>query len=100
MGRENVWLCHMGQALLDGTFEEFQNKILGMELSTDHLSASLKSLRGDTLTFGWEAALQINGEQQPLDRARHIENPYCIVDLPALQMDIVLGEQGVRLKFE
>ncbi len=99
-GRENVWLCHMGQALLDGSFEEFQNKILAMGLATDHLSASLKTLRGDSLTFSWEAALQINGEQQPLDPARHIENPYCIVDLPALQMDIVLGEQGVRLKFE
>jgi len=99
-GRENVWVCHMGQALLDGTFEEFQTKILAMELATDQLSVSLKSLRGDTLTFGWEAPLHINGEQQPLDRARHIENPYCIVDLPALQMDIVLGEQGVRLKFE
>jgi len=90
----------MGQALLDGTFEEFQTKILATELATDQLAVSLKSLRGDTLTFGWEAPLHINGEQQPLDRARHIENPYCIVDLPALQMDIVLGEQGIRLKFE
>jgi hypothetical protein len=99
-GLENIWLCHMGQALLDGTFEEFQSKILALDMSFDGLAVGVKTLRGDRLAFGWQGALLINGQEQPLDAARHIENPYCIADLPALQMDIVFGEQGVRLKFE
>jgi hypothetical protein len=99
-GRENVWLCHMGQALLDGTFEDFQNKILAMDVSSDGLSVGVKTLRGDMLAFGWDGAFLINGQEQPMDAARYIENPYCIADLPATQMDIVYQEQGVRLKFE
>jgi hypothetical protein len=99
-GRDNNWLCHMGQALLDGTFEEFQSKILAMEVSSEGLSAGVKTLRGDTLSIGWQGPLLINGQEQPMDAARHIENSYCIADLPAAQMDIVYQEQGVRLKFE
>jgi hypothetical protein len=98
--RENIWLCHMGQALLDGSFADFQGKILAMEVSSDDQSARVKTLRGDTLAFGWDGAFLINGQEQPMDGARHIENPYCIADLPAAQMDIVYQEHGVRLKFE
>jgi len=99
-GLENVWVCHMGQAMLDGSFAEFQSKILAMEVTAEHLSVRMKTLRGDTLAFGWEGALLVNGQEQPLDPARHIENPYCIADLPAVQIDIIYQEQGVRLKFE
>jgi hypothetical protein len=99
-GPENVWVCHMGQAQLDGSFEAFQSKIMAMDCACSGLSASLKSLRGDTLSFNWEAPLLINGEPQPLDPARHIENPYCLADLPARQIDIVFEQQGLRLKFE
>jgi hypothetical protein len=99
-GLENVWVCHMGQAILDGSFADFQSKILAMAVSAEHLAVGIKTLRGDTLAFAWEGALRVNGQEQPLDPARHIENPYCIVDLPAAQIDIVYQEQGVRLKFE
>jgi hypothetical protein len=99
-GAENIWLCHMGQALLDGSFEDFQHKILALELSHAGPSVRLTTLRGDSLAFGWEGPLLVNGQAQPLTPARHIENSYCIADLPATQMDIVYQEQGVRLKFE
>lgn len=99
-GSENVWLCHMGQALLDGSFEEFQHKILAMPVELDGLSLRLKTLRGDRLAFGWEGALLVNDQEQSLAGSRHIENPYCVADLPATQMDIVFQEQGLRLKFE
>ena len=58
------------------------------------------TLRGDRLDFGWAGPLLINGEAQPLAPERHIENPYCIADLPAASMDIVGQGAGVRLKFE
>lgn len=99
-GRENIWLCHMGQALLDGSFKDFQSKILAMEVTSEGLSVGVKTLRGDSLAFGWEGAFLMNGQPQPLDASRHIENPFCIADLPVTQMDIVYQEQGVRLMFE
>ncbi len=99
-GQQNIWLCHMGQALLDGSFADFQSKILAMEVTVEGLAVGVKTLRGDALSFGWQGPLLINGEEQPLPPTRHIENAYCIADLPAAQIDIVHQEQGVRLKFE
>ncbi len=99
-GREHVWLCHMGQALLDGSFAEFQGKVKALDITTDGLAVQARTLRGDRLEFGWEGPLLINGEAQPLAAGRHVENPYCIADLPAAQMDLVARGAGIRLKFE
>ena len=100
IGRENVWLCHMGQALLDGSFAEFQAKLKALDITTDGLKAQAHTLRGDRLEFGWEGPLLVNGAAQPLAPGRHVESPYCIADLPAAQMDLVARGAGVRLKFE
>lgn len=100
VGTEAIWLCHMGQALLDGDFENFQRKILAMEVSADGLALRLKSLRNDALAFGWEGPLWVNGAEQPLSGFRHMENPYSTVDLPASEMEIVYQERGLRLTFE
>ncbi len=99
-GLQNVWLCHMGQQSLDGTFEEFQKKIKAMDLAFDGLTVKLQSLRGEAIEFGWDSPMLINGAAQPLAASRHIESPYCVADLPAVQMEIVHGGSGVRLKFE
>ncbi len=99
-GRQNCWLCHMGQAVLDGSFEDFQQKILSMHLRLDSQSVQLTSLRGDTLAFGWEGPLRVNGEPQPLKDFLHVENAYCSVALPASQMEILDTKSGIRLNFD
>ena len=99
-GRENVWVCQMGQQPLDGTFDEFQRKVRALDLAVDGLSTRLRSLRGETIEFGWQGPLLINGAAQPLASSRHIENPYCTADLPATQLEVVYKGGGIRLKFE
>ena len=46
-GKENIWLCHMGQKILDGSFDDFQQKVLMMNVGFDGLSICVTSLRGD-----------------------------------------------------
>jgi hypothetical protein len=99
-GRENAWVCHMGQALLDGPFDDFRRKVLALDVACDHLAARVQTLRGDRLYLLWEGPLVINGEAQPLAPQRHIENPYCVADLPASTLEIVAENQGIRLTFE
>src|SRR5262249_53100861 len=99
-GRENVWLCHLGQALLDGSFQDFQQKILALPIELDGLSIRLTTLRGDALAFGWEGPLRVNGAEQSLASPRHMENPYAVAELGASQMEIMFGENGMRLDFE
>ncbi|MDP2858715.1 MAG: hypothetical protein Q8P50_12155, partial [Bacillota bacterium] len=98
-GQHNVWLCQMGRAALDGGFVAFQEKVLALGVTFDGLSVSCDTLRGETLSFGWEGALVRNGQEQPLAGFKHYENPYCVADLPANQMQVRSGDYLLRLDF-
>ncbi len=99
-GQHNVWLCHMGRAALDGSFEEFQEEVLGLDVAFEGLSVRCPSLRGETLAFGWEGPLLRNGSEQLIAGFKHYENPYCVAELPANEMDIRYGDDIMRLNFE
>ncbi len=99
-GLENGWVCHLGQALLDGSFAEFQQKVLALDLHWDSGAVRFTSLRGDRLALDWEGPLRVNDEPQNLVGPNHIENPYGVAPLPATHLDIVHQGEGLRLKFE
>ncbi len=98
-GQHNVWLCHMGRAALDGDFHTFQDKILSLDVNFGELDVRCPTLRGETLSFGWEGPLMRNGNEQPIDGFKHYDNPYCAVDLPASQMEVRYSDQLMRLNF-
>jgi hypothetical protein len=98
-GLDNVWLCHMGRAETDGSFERFKKRILALKLEWLGLEVRLKSLRGEYLSFGWEGPLLVNGKEKPLRGYKHHESPYSVVDLPAAQMDIQSRGTVMRLDF-
>ena len=98
-GLENIWICQMGQKILDGSFDDFQAKVLGLNINIENLRVSINSLRGDGLFFGWDNSFVVNNQEQSLTGFKHYENNYCVADLPASQMDIVFKEEGIRLKF-
>jgi hypothetical protein len=98
-GQHNVWLCHMGRAALDGSFAEFQERVLGLEVTFEGLAVRCATLRGETLAFGWEGPLQVDGREQSLAGFKHYENPYCVADWPATQMEIRFRDQLLRLDF-
>jgi hypothetical protein len=96
-GQCNVWLCHMGRAALDGDFRVFQEKTLALEVVFEGPSVRCPTLRGETLSFGWQGPLKRNGKEQPLHGFRHYDNPYCVAELPASQIDVRYGDQVMRL---
>lgn len=97
-GQHHVWLCHMGRAAQDGSFGEFQEKVLALDVAFEGASARCATLRGQSLTFGWEGPLFVDGKVQPITGFRHYENPYCVADWPTQQMEIRFGESLLRLK--
>jgi hypothetical protein len=99
-GTENIWLCHMGQKLLDGSFDEFQQAIENLRMNFDHLSANFDTLRGDALSFDWEGPFMVNNQEQALTGFKHYENIYSVTDLSATQIDIFFQDEGIRLKFQ
>jgi hypothetical protein len=98
-GQTNVWLCQMGRAALDGDFRAFQDKILALDVSFGELAVRCATLRGETLAFGWQGPLRRNNKAQPITGFKHYDNPYCVADLPAAQMEVRYGDQAMRLNF-
>jgi len=99
-GSPNIWICHMGRKAVDGKYLKFRNKIMARKPEWKGLSVDFKTLRGEQLSFGWEGSLMVNGEEQPLAGYKHLDNPYCRVDLPAKLMDVTFGDYVMRLNFE
>ncbi|MCJ7548597.1 MAG: hypothetical protein MUQ30_02825, partial [Anaerolineae bacterium] len=66
-------------AALDGDFAAFQDRVLGLRLEASGLDVAYGSLRGDTLTFGWQVPLLRNGQEKLLRFSWDYENPYCIL---------------------
>ena len=98
-GQHNVWLCHMGRAAQDGSFGDFQRQVLALDVNWQELAVRCSTLRGDALSFGWKEPFMVNGKEQPITGFKHYENPYCVADLPALQMEIRSSEYMLRLHF-
>ncbi|MBN1992863.1 MAG: hypothetical protein JW953_09160 [Anaerolineae bacterium] len=97
-GLRNSWLCHMGRAALDGEFSDFQEKVLALTVTFDDLLVQCDTLRGETFAFGREGPLLLNGQEQPIKDFKHYENPYCVADLSAPQMEIAFGDKLMRLE--
>jgi hypothetical protein len=89
----------MGRAAQDGSFEEFQRAVLALDVQFEDLSAHCTTLRGETLAFGWEGPLLVNDKAEPITGFKHYENAYCVAEPGATEMDIMFGDQMMRLHF-
>jgi len=98
-GQHNVWLCQMGRQATDGSYEEFKRKVRTAQIEFDDLAVRYCSLRGDEIAFGWQGPLLLNGNEQPIIGFKHYDNPYCVADLPASEMEIRFQDTAMRLKF-
>ncbi len=99
-GTEVAWICQMGQSETDGSFTDFQEKVLALPSTVRGLDVQFQTLRGDELKFGWEGPLSVNGIPQSISGFKHYENLYTTVDLPCKEMEIKNSEYMLRLKFE
>jgi hypothetical protein len=98
-GNENIWVCHLGREELDGSFEDFKNKLLDLPLTWKDGGVELTSLRSDQLIFNWEDPFTVNSHVVSWSESRHYDGPYCTVDHPATQIDIQHKDLLMRLDF-
>ena len=94
-----IWLVQMGRVALDDDFAGFQAKVLALPIHYAGTTVRFTTLRGDTLEFGWEGPLRVNGAEQPLDHFKHYANLYTTTALSSSQMEIQWAEAGLRLDF-
>jgi len=96
-GKHNIWFCHMGRAALDGDFSTFQEKILALDVNFTDASIQCTTMRGESLSFGWQGPFLRNEQEQPLSGFEHYENPNVVSGYPSRQMEIRSGEAMLRL---
>ena len=99
-GQQNIWLCHMGRAALDGDFSEFQKRILALEIKYQDASVRFSTLRGETLSFGWTGPFLRNDQEEPLSGFDHYAGLFAVSQYPSRELEIRYGESALRLKFE
>ena len=97
VGRRNAWLCQMGRAELDGSFEEFCRAVLAGSVVVNGLQVEWHTIRNERLAFDWNGPLLVNGVEEPITGFKHVENPYALAEFPAESMDIGYGEEMMRL---
>ena len=99
-GQDNVWLCMMGRQETDGSFQDFQDAVRALDVDLREQGVRCATLRGDTISFGREGPLLVNGVEQSLSGFKLYDNPYCVTEVGAPQIDIGYGEYIMRLHFE
>ena len=97
VGQRNAWLCQMGRAELDGSFEEFRRAVLAGSVIVNGLQVEWHTIRNERLAFAWSGPLHVNGVEEPITGFKHVENPYALAEFPAETMDIGYGEEMMRL---
>jgi hypothetical protein len=98
-GQQQGWFCHLGRTATDGSFAEFQSKILALDLTFAPLALHGTTLRGESVDFGWEGPLLINEREQPLTDFRHYDSPFCVSEVGAEVMEIRAWQQAMQLNF-
>ncbi|MCE7986826.1 MAG: hypothetical protein DYG89_37105 [Caldilinea sp. CFX5] len=99
VGQQNGWFCHLGRASLDGSFAEFQAKILALDITLAPLAVHATTLRGDSIDFGWTGPLLVNEIEQPLTAFHHYDSPFTRCDLGAETMEIRAWQGAMQLDF-
>jgi len=98
-GRQSIWLCQMGRAALDGDFASFQAKVQALDVAFDGLNMSCQTLRGDSLAFGWQNPLRLNGVIQPLSGFKQYENQYVNSENHATMIEVRWKDYLLKLDF-
>ncbi len=99
VGPRSAWLCQMGRAALDGSFDDFRQAVLARSVRVNGLQVAWDTIRGEHLAFDWSGPLLVDGAVEPLTDFKHVENPYALAAFPAQSMDIGYGEDMLRLHF-
>jgi hypothetical protein len=76
-GRENVWICEVGDSTLYESFENFVSLIsqAPVQISTDQEVVYGSPGQGE-MTFSWDGSLKVQGETVEISGYARIDSPY------------------------
>jgi hypothetical protein len=99
LGRQNVWICQMGRAAVDGSFDDFVAHISQTPLDVQGLSVRYAAPGVGQMEFGWNDSLLVDGREAPLRGYARFSSPYAVAPFGAGVYHFELGEHSLDLNF-
>ena len=92
-----AWVCHVGSADEDGSFETFQNHLLATAPTYENRRIRCGTLDRTDLQMGWGKPIMVNGVETSLSDFPHYRNAYTDTAMGADEMIIRHGDQTLTL---
>jgi hypothetical protein len=99
-GYKNVWICQLGRASLDGSFQDFVASVSQASLSVDGLNVRFDSPGNGLLEASWSGPLIMDGVDIPLSGYARFDNPYAQVAYDGLNYAITFKDNSLLLDFK
>jgi hypothetical protein len=96
---DNIWICEMGRAGVNGAFEDFTRAILAAPVACDFLRASYASPSQGQIRFGWTGPFTVNGQEISLHNSPRFSNPYCETEIGQLRYRVRYGSDEMVMDF-
>jgi hypothetical protein len=96
---DNVWVCEMGRAGVNGNFEDFTRSILAASLSCDFLRVSYASPTLGQVAFGWSGPFTVDGQEISLHNYPLFSNPYCAAEIGQLHYRVCHVDSELVMDF-
>lgn len=94
----NVWLCQMGSADEWKSFAKFVDAVKSAPLKCTGTDIDYISPSAGNIRFGWDGALTVNGQEQPLRHNFRYNNPFCKADTDTHSIDIKYKGKKLSMK--
>ncbi len=98
-GRRNVWICLMGRAQDDGSFELWANRVAGAPIEGADLMVAFQAPGIGSVSFDWDGDLTIDGQPASLSGYKRFDNPYAQTDFEAQNYEISCKGRSLDLDF-
>jgi len=99
-GRQNIYICEMGRQAIDGSFQDWCEKITSSKITYDNLSITYQSPQLGTIQFGWNHPLKQNDQEISLRNYPRFDNPYCHTKYNTGIYDIHFNNQTLTRTFQ
>ena len=97
-GAKNAWICEMGNAESNGTFEQFVETVSSRRPAGDPLRMTYDSPSVGSIEFGWSLPFLVDGQEIALGDYPLFDNPYCQAPFDSRKFELSLGDERYTIE--
>ena len=100
LGRRNVWICQLGRAETDGSFEDFVIAVSSTDLRVIGLDVTYQAPGIGEVIFSWDEPLTVDGQEISLYDYPRWENPFTTAEFGSCVYEFRFDGKSLILDFK